>query len=63
MIYQQANLGGHKVSFMAPLRYSVFPWSKKQGELVWLKHPEKDSATEPPTARRWSKGKIEMTND
>lgn len=26
----------------ARCQFSVFPWAKKQGELVWLKHPAKD---------------------
>ena len=27
------------------LRYSVWPWAKKQGELVWLKQPNKEKGT------------------
>jgi len=32
----------------ARCEYSVFPWIKKQGELVWLKHPAKDALSGEP---------------
>lgn len=31
----------------ARCQFSVFPWVKKQGELVWLKHPAKDVFSAP----------------